>query len=135
MNKTIYERIFTKLTKFIDFNWLIAQGYLNYKSAGFMDLHVDFLRYNNGDDDSFIISIAHNYKHNGDIMCDPDMEVRIIKKYNMAEALTFQQDNLGVFQRVYDESNNFNPTLKKQLNQFLNQWLSHLLSQKYSISN
>jgi len=99
MTKSIYERIYQKLSQLINFKQLKKKSYLKYESAGFMDLHIDFLRYE--EKDSFIIAMAHNYRQNGDVMADPDMEIRIFPQLKMAEALTFQQDNLGIFQRVY----------------------------------
>lgn len=49
----------------------------------------------------------------------------------MAEALTYQQDSLGVFQEVYPEPGKVDVKLKKQLNQFLNQWLTNLINQGF----
>ena len=43
MNKTIYERIFTKLHQIIDLDKLLREKYLKYKSAGYMDLNIDFI--------------------------------------------------------------------------------------------
>ena len=131
MNKTIYERIFTKLHQIIDLDKLLREKYLKYKSAGYMDLNIDFLRYKDGD--TYIISIAHNFTQNGDLMCDPDMEIRIFPKTEMAEALTFQLDSIGIFQRVYQD-NKVNIEIKKDLNRFLDKWLTNIKSQKYSLS-
>ena len=131
MNKTIYERIYIKLNQIIDFDKLFRKKYLKYKSAGFMDLNIDFLRCE--DNDVYIFSMAHNYTQNGDLMCDPDMEIRIFPKTEMAEALTFQLDSLGIFQRVYQD-NKVNIEIKKDLNRFLDKWLINIKSQKYSLS-
>ena len=131
MNKAIYERIFTRLNMIIDFEKLFRKKYLKYKSAGFMDLNIDFLRCE--DNDVYIFSMAHNYTQNGDLMCDPDMEIRIFPKTEMAEALTFQLDSLGIFQRVYQD-NKVNIEIKKDLNRFLDKWLTNIKSQKYSLS-
>ena len=131
MGQTIYERIYIKLNQIIDFEKLFKEKYLKYKSAGFMDLNIDFLR--DDDNDFYIISMAHNFTQNGDLMCDPDMEIRVFPKTEMAEALTFQQDTFGIYQKVYDDGK-VNLTLKKDLNSFLDKWLINIKSQKYSLS-
>ena len=68
----------------------------------------------------------------GDVMADPDMEIRIIPSMKMVEALTFQQDNMGIYQQVYLEDGRFYPSLKKELNNFLNTWLKNLIEQGFS---
>ena len=52
----------------------------------------------------------------------------------MAEALTFQNDYLGVYQEVYPEPGKFNPKLKKELNNFLSDWLQNIIEiQQYKL--
>ena len=123
----IYEQIYSKiddLTGGIE-NFLKKEdGYMELKSKGFMDLNVDRL-----DEDR--IAMAHNYIQNGDVMADPDMEIRIDVKRKVAEALTFQQDSLGIYQVVYPEPGKVNSRLKKELNLFLNQWLNNLEKQGF----
>jgi len=60
-------------------------------------------------------------------MSDPDVEVRINREGKMAEALTFQNDYLGIFQQVYPEPGKYYPKLKKELNDFLNDWLKNMI--------
>ena len=105
--------------------------YLKLKSGNFMDLNIDHLSYKN-DDRSIVISLAHNYIQNGDVMADPDMEIRIIPSMKMVEALTFKQDSIGIYQQVYLEDGRFNPILKNDLNNFLNFWLKNLIEQGFS---
>ncbi|MCD4677830.1 MAG: DUF1249 domain-containing protein, partial [Desulfobacula sp.] len=62
---------------------------------------------------------------------DPDMEIRIIPKMKMVEALTFQQDNMGIYQQVYLEDGRYYPKLKNELNNFLNSWLKNLIEQGF----
>lgn len=64
------------------------------------------------------------------------MEIAIHHNLNMAEALTYQQDGLGIYQEVYDQFPN--PTkqdakLKTELNTFLKQWLKNALDQGHSL--
>jgi len=130
----IYETIFKKLSKIIDFTELKDKTHLKFKSKGFMDLNFDYLGVE--DDGCFKIAMSHNYIQNGDLMCDPDMEILIHQKIKMAEALTCQQDNLGIYRAVYSEDRkNVNLIVKRELNDFLNKWLSNVLKQNYILSN
>ncbi len=117
----IYERIYQKLQKMLDLeNFMRGEkDYMKLKSGAYMDLNIDKL----GTDR---IAMAHNFIQNGDVMADPDMEIRIDIKNKTAEALTYQLDSLGVFQVVYPEPGKINVRAKKELNSFLLQWLKNL---------
>lgn len=125
----IYESIYKKLQKLgvID---LVAtkQDYSKSEIPNYMPLSFDTLLTN---DSVTVIALAHNYKQNGDLIADPDMQIAI-HKHGMAEALTYQQDNLGIYQQVYDTfpaPRQMRTRLKKELNSFLNQWLKNCLNQ------
>jgi uncharacterized protein YqiB (DUF1249 family) len=67
-------------------------------------------------------------------MADPDMEIQIFPAQKAAEALTFQNDYLGLYQQVYPEPGKYYPKLKKELNAFLNDWLKNMIEvQKYKL--
>ena len=121
--------IFARLQQIgiLDENGMMQADYMKFKSPGLMDLNVDKLT-----DDT--IALAHNGKQNGDVMADPDVQVRINREGKMAEALTFQNDYLGIFQQVYPEPGKYYPKLKKELNDFLNDWLKNMIEvQKYEL--
>ncbi len=101
--------------------------YLKFKSDGLMDLNVDRLAPDR-------IALAHNGIQNGDVMSDPDVEVRIYPDQKAAEALTFQNDYLGIYQEVYLEPGKFYPKLKKELNTFLDDWLCNMIEAKYELA-
>lgn len=128
MKKSIYETIFAKLQELgiLDENGIMQASYMKFASPGLMDLHVDKL-FND------TIALAHNGIQNGDVMADPDMEVQIHPASKSAEALTFQNDYLGLFQEIYPEPGKFRPKLKQELNQFLNDWLKNIIEQGYSL--
>ena len=134
MTKTIYEKMFDKMVKLGIINQdgsLKFDEYLKLKSSGFMDLNIDHLSHKDNEN-NIVISIAHNYIQEGDVMADPDMEIRIIPKMKMVEALTFQQDNMGIYQQVYLEDGRYViPKLKNELNDFLNFWLKNLIEQGF----
>jgi len=128
MAPTINERIFKKLERVIgDLSDIPA--YTKFVAHGFMDLGVDKLY---GDEESVTIALSHYFKQNGDMVPDPDMEVRIYPEMKMAEALTYQ-DSFG-YQQVYPSPSQVNLKTKKDLNVFLNQWLSNIIEQGFARS-
>jgi uncharacterized protein YqiB (DUF1249 family) len=129
MTKNVYESIFTKLQTLgiLDENGKMKAEYMKFKSSGLMDFNVDNLT-------NDMIALAHNGIQNGDVMSDPDVQVQIYSKTKSAEALTFQNDYLGIYQEVYDEDK-CNESLKKDLNEFLNDWLKTIIEvQKYQLA-
>lgn len=130
----LHEQIYNEISKLVDVKELKKQNfYKKFKSEGFMDLNIETLR---AEKDSIVIAISHYYEQNGDLMADPDMEVRVYtnKDWKMAEALTYQQDSLGVYQQVYKEMHGkrlVNQGLKLSLNRFLLNWLRRIQIQGY----
>jgi len=126
MSKNVYKSIFEKLQKIgiLDGHGEMRVNYMKFASPGMMDLSVDRLWNDN-------IAIAHNGKQNGDVMADPDMEIKIFPVQKAAEALTFKNDYVGIYQEVYGENGECSPRLKKDLNNFLNYWLENIIDQKY----
>ena len=134
MKNIIYETMYNKLVKLGIINEdgsLKFDEYLKLKSGSFMDLNIDHLGHKD-DENSIVISLAHNFIQNGDVMADPDMEIKIIPSMKMVEALTFQQDSTGTYQQVYLEDGRFYPAVKKDSNDFLNSWLKNLIEQGFS---
>lgn len=97
-------------------------NYLKYKADGFMDLNIERI-----DDDR--VAISHNYVLNGDLMADPDMEIRFDNESKTIQALTYQQDNLGLYHSIETH-----PYLKDDLNQFLNTWFQNIQKTQYKLS-
>jgi hypothetical protein len=128
----IYKTMFDKLIKIgiIDQSGILQfKDYLKIESKPYMDLSID--RLTSDQPGTIRISMAHNYTQNGDLMADPDMEIRIDPAGRTVEALTFQQDGLGIYQVVYPEPGKVYPKLKTDLNKFLNGWLNNLISQGF----
>jgi len=124
----VYERIYRKLLELgvID---LINNRAENAKSEseGFMDLSFDLIEIK---DHAVTISLAHNFIQNGDVMADPDMMIDVYRATEMAEALTFQQDSTGTFQRVHSiDGKTVNLYLKTSLNRFLETWMKNAVAQ------
>jgi uncharacterized protein YqiB (DUF1249 family) len=129
LTKNVYQNIFSKLQEIgiLNEEGIMDAEYYKFKSEGLMDLNVDRLFDNT-------ISLAHNGIQNGDVMSDPDMEVRINREGKMAEALTFQNDYLGIYQEVYPEPGKYYPKFKKDLNEFLNDWLQNIIDAQYQLT-
>ena len=127
MNKTIYERIFDELNSLVGNLPAFLHGnvdHLKIERPGYMHLHIDRLTEGR-------IALAHNFIQNGDVMADPDMEIRIHEETRTAEALTFQQDSMGIYEVVYPQPGSVNIPAKKKLNEFLLYWLSNLKQQGF----
>ena len=138
MRKNIHELIFAKLENLgiTSIEDDAAKSVID-PDGGMMDLNYDHLgcrKLDLGNYVSYDIALAHNYIQNGDVMADPDMEIRIYPEIKYAEALTYQLDGLGIFQQVYPEPGKVYPKLKRELNQFLNQWLKNCIDQGHTFN-
>jgi uncharacterized protein YqiB (DUF1249 family) len=128
MSKTIYERIYERLEALgIDPAHLPESA--KSKAPGFMDLNLDLLRQ---EQDFVEIALAHNFLQNGDLVPDPDMEIRILPAGRVAEALTYQDQYS--YRVVYPEPGKVNLTAKRELNSFLAKWLKNCLDQGHSFA-
>jgi len=128
--KTIYQRIYEKLEQLVGDMKEIPDAKES-QVPGFMDLNLDRLYTENG---ATVIALSHYYKHpSGDMIPDPDMEIRIMPELGMAEALTYQ--DAYVYQFVYSTPGQLvSATLKQDLNAFLDQWLSNCLAQGHRLN-
>lgn len=97
-----------------------VQQHTKLTADGYMDLNMDILSRTN---DTVRIAIAHNYTQNGDVIADPDMEILVDFKHEIAEAKTYQ--NLYIYTAVQDGDDE----LQTELNQFLGMWLDNLIEQ------
>lgn len=126
-----FEQIFKKIQSLVPNLDKIEPGEgIRLKSKNFMDLNIDVLW---KEADKITISMAHYYKQNGDMVPDPDMEIAVYPKQKMAEALSYQ-DSYG-YREVYPEPDKFYSKAKKELNNFLNQWLNNIKMQGHKIEN
>jgi len=98
--------------------------------GGYMDLNLDVLKRGT---DKTIIALSHYYKHpSHDMIADPDMEVAVYPSKCMAEALSYQ-DTYG-YRTVYTNGGMMvDVRARRDLNQFLTQWLSSLIEQGHCI--
>ena len=134
-----YSSIYKKLMQVIpDLIKHIQEGKYHGKSVkdpkgGLMDLNYDYVgKDKNG---NYMIAISHYFEQNGDLVADPDMQIRILPDLEAAEAMTFQ-DQFG-YQVVYPDKGDGKEYVdlgrKKDLNKFLNQWLTNIIQQGHKI--
>jgi len=99
-----------------------------YKQGAMMDANFEFL--DQDEEGRYVISLSHYYEQNGDLVADPEMEIRIDPILQTAEALHFY--NAIVFQEVYEKSEKHvkvDRHQKKSQNDFLQLWLRNLVNQ------
>ena len=133
MRKNIHELIFAILEKLgITSKEGDAAKSVIDPDGGMMDLCYD--RLGERSKNAYDISLAHYFKQNGDLCCDPDMEIRIYPYHSAAEALTFQMAIPPIYQEVYPEPDKVCPKYKKELNIFLNQWLKNCIDQGHTFN-
>ncbi len=95
---------------------------MKFKAGGFMDLSLECLYKNR-------ISMTHYYEQNGDLVPDPDMEIKINPENKTAHACHYQ--DASIYCEVYPEGN----TDPKQFfgqNDFLRTWLGNIKEQGFT---
>lgn len=97
-------------------------SYMKLHAPGFMDLVIEKI-WNDR------ISLSHYYEQNGDLMADPDVEIIVDNEKETLRPVTFQQDNLGVYQCAYQGDTLVDDNLANELSHFLNQWLDNIKEQ------
>ena len=121
----IYEEIYRAIDELVGGIENLKDEPMLLKAPGFMDLHIERLS-----EDT--ISLTHYYKQNGDLIPDPDMEVRIIPEHKMAEAMSYQDTYR--YDRVYYPEGKIDVRAKKSLNSFLRFWLKNLKDQGFYVN-
>ena len=124
----VYERIYRKLLELGVIDLINnREESAKSKSNPYMDLNFDLIEIK---DHAVTIALAHNYIQNGDVMADPDMTIDVYRATEMAEALSFQQANPPVYQRVYSaDRQKCNLAMKMELNRFLDGWMKNAVAQ------
>jgi len=127
------ERIFKKILKvFPTLKGMEEGDHVKLESGGFMPLSLDVLNINGN---MVTIALAHNSVQNGDVMADPDMQIRLNFKIKTAQAMTFQNDYLSIYQESVfvnaDGKTMCRPKLMKEHNAFLDQWTKNIIDQGF----
>jgi hypothetical protein len=90
----------------------------------YQTLHVDVLERSG---DAVTIALAHYYEQNGDLVPDPDMEIRLNFTTRTAVPLSFQ--NGLVYTRVEGVDGQPNPKALVSLTSFLSSWVRNIAEQ------
>jgi uncharacterized protein YqiB (DUF1249 family) len=128
-NRDVYTRIYHKLFEVIP-DLLTIEEAGKSEVEGFMKLNLDVLHKRSN---RIVIALSHYYRHpSGDMIPDPDMEIIVYPGKEIAEAMSYQ-DAFG-YRRVYGDDNATEDIkAKKELNAFLDQWLTNLIEQGHCI--
>jgi uncharacterized protein YqiB (DUF1249 family) len=127
---TICERIFEKLERLMGDLRDIPEAKKS-RVPGFMDLNLDRLSPNGS---TTLIALSHYYEHpSGDLIADPDMEICIKPHERMAEARSYQDAHM--YRCVSEEGEGgASRTTRRELNEFLEQWLANCLAQGHRLT-
>ncbi|HLP98673.1 MAG TPA: DUF1249 domain-containing protein [Sideroxyarcus sp.] len=127
-HRDIYARIYRKLKQVVP-DMLTIEESGKSKVDGYMDLSLDILHKRST---RIIIALSHYYKQNGDMIPDPDMQIAVYPNLELAEALAYQDS--FCYREIYsDDKGTEDIKAKKELNDFLDQWLNNLIAQGHCI--
>jgi len=126
----LHQSIFAKLLDVVPDLLTIESHGKSVVGGSIMDLSFDVLCRS---DTKIVIALSHYYKHpSGDMIADPDMEIAVYPKRQIAEALSYQ--DAYIYRTVYSPDRmQVDVRAKKDLNVFLDEWLSNLVAQGHSI--
>src|SRR5574337_1333585 len=100
LNRTIYRKlcsVIPNLPEHLKAGTEYGKSALN--KTGLMDLSYDYILEEKPGE--HLIALGHRYEQNGDLVPDPDMEIRVIPIKEIAEALSF--NNAFLYQHVENE--------------------------------
>ena len=124
----IHEKLYKRLIEIVP-EAENPKQYGKSKVPSMMDLNFDLIE-KSGNCVTFALS--HYYKHpSGDLIADPDMCVRLNRDEKTVEALSYQ--DTYCYREVYSEEGKVDEKAKKELNEFLVQWLRNLKDQGHTI--
>lgn len=104
---------------------VLEAGFARRSSLGAPQAETRFLR----------VALSHHYEQNGDLVPDPDMELRVFTdpSFPRVEALAIQHAT-GHYARVYPRPGCVDPRQKRDQNAFLAVWLRNLKAQGFSLA-
>lgn len=97
-------------------------------TGSFMALSVEIIGTAQG---GRIVSLAHYYEQQGDLMKDPDVEFWVTTRSVMP--LTYQQDGLGIYHRAawFDDGKlHVNERMQKEITDFCEMWMNNIAEQQ-----
>lgn len=125
----IYRQNYRKLLQLIPSLHAIESA-IKLTAPGFMALNIDILHRHHK---KTVIALSHYYKHHSsDMIPDPDMTLAVYSETETVDVLAYQ-DCFGYRQVYSDDMMSFSPSTKKELNSFLDQWVTNLLEQGHTL--
>ena len=110
----------------------LKENPIKIKNGGFMDICIEYI--GEGPRGFPMVSVAHYYEQNSDLMRDPDMVFEVSQDMGWGP-ISYRQDGLGVYQEAVfkDEDGKvmINPRLVLELKQFARQWDKNLKDQGF----
>lgn len=83
---------------------------------------------------ALIVSVAHYYEQNGDLMADPEVTF-VVGKLGSVFPISYRQDGLGINREYvrWDGEGNVHSNLRMQndLASFCNEWMENIQQQQY----
>ncbi|BFM18911.1 hypothetical protein R50073_50940 (plasmid) [Maricurvus nonylphenolicus] len=139
MRKTVYETNYDRLVKLgvISKEGVVPDQTRRSEMANLMDWVVERLPGldgASGNEHGIAVSLGHYFEQNGDLCKDPEMVVLIYPAQKVVEAFTFEMSIPPIYQQVFPEPGKVIPSLRKELNSFLRQWLNNLIEQQHSVA-
>lgn len=113
---------------------VLKETYIKIKNEPYMPLVIEWV--GKGPYETELVSVAHYYTQNGDLMRDPEI-VFIVSKLGYWTPMSFQQDNLGLYQEavtIREGSFFMNSKLIRDLKQFAKMWDRNLSEQGYFVA-
>ena len=117
--RDIYRNIYDKLGKVGVFS---VNQYAVIENPPYLPLCIDRVSRD-------VYALSHNPVIDGVVVADPDMEIRVFHQNRTAEPLSFQ--DRSVRRVVYPEPGRVDLKAKNELADYLDRWLSDLLSRGY----
>jgi len=100
----------------------LKENHIKIENEPYLKLFIEWV--GSGPYDTELVSVAHYYTQNGDIMRDPEIVFHVSKMGDWTP-MTFQQDSLGIYQEavsVREGSFLINPKLVRDLTKFARTW-------------
>jgi hypothetical protein len=99
---------------------------------GFMDLHLEWC--GTGPRGGRMLSVAHTYLQQGDVMHDPEVVVEFFPEAGWWLPLSYRQDNLGVYREAVSLEGDglvVRSPVVRELQRFLKLWDANLREQGF----
>lgn len=109
-----------------------ALSHLKVEAAGFMPLVIENI--GTGPRGLQLVSVAHYYEQNGDLMKDPDMTFEVDGNGDL-HPISYEQSSLGLYQVAVEKMDNgqvgVRPALLRQLKAFARTWNANIKAQGF----